>query len=422
MTYIPAFERYPPAILRAFGRIERARGAIEAAFLLPAQEEILRRDAKVGSIHYSNLIEGNELSRLEALRAVEHELPPDDRAKLELVNYVAALDFIGGVYREGTIEYSSDFLKRLHGILTKGLGREDSRFKRRHEGEWRDGVVAVGDAIAVFHVAPDPDEVPALMDDRMEWLERKRDNADYPAPILAGVAHFEVSEVHPFADYNGRAARLLAIAVLRREEFVERPLFSPERYYAEDRDAYLAALRAIKETRHLDEWLTYYVTGLAVEFERLAAKVRDLNAVTQALPLPLQLSALQERAIAALTVDGRQALTLGEFAELASTSARTASRELNALAKAGVLRAFGKTRDRRFALAVRRPHVGRPRAWSDERVTSELSRLVEQLGTWPRYRDFEEAEMLPLYAAIARTGGLAAWRRRIETDTPGSVG
>ena len=76
----------------------------------------------------------------------------------------------------------------------------------------------------------------------------------------------------------------------------------------------------------------------------------------------------------------------------------------------------------RFALAVRRPHVGRPRAWSDERVTSELSRLVEQLGTWPRYRDFEEAEMLPLYAAIARTGGLAAWRRRIETDTPGSVG
>src|SRR5438034_574205 len=321
MTYIPAFERYPPAILRAFGRIERARGSIEAAFLLPAQEEILRRDAKVGSIHYSNLIEGNELSRLEALRAVEHELPPDDRAKLELVNYVAALDFIGGVYREGTIEYSSDFLKRLHGILTKGLGREDSRFKRRHEGEWRDGVVAVGDAIAVFHVAPDPDEVPALMDDRMEWLERKRDNADYPAPILAGVAHFEVSEVHPFADYNGRAARLLAIAVLRREEFVERPLFSLERYYAEDRDAYLAALRAIKETRHLDEWLTYYVTGLAVEFERLAAKVRDLNAVTQALPLPLQLSALQERAIAALTVDGRQALTLGEFAELASTSA-----------------------------------------------------------------------------------------------------
>jgi len=401
--------------------MERARGAIEAAQLLPAQEEILRRDAKVGSIHYSNLIEGNELSRVEALRAVEHELPPDDRAKLELVNYVAALDFIGEKHRDGTIEYSSAFLKRLHGILTKGLGREATRFKPRHEGEWRDGVAAVGDAIAVFHVAPNPADVPDLMDERMDWLARKRENPDYPAPILAGVAHFEVAEVHPFADYNGRTARLLAIAVLYREGFVERPLFSPERYYAEDRDAYFGALRAIKETRHLDEWLTYFVTGLAVEFERVAAKVRDLNAVTQALPLPLQLSAVQERAIAALTVDRRRALTVAEFAELASTSVRTASRELNALAEAGVLRAFGKTRDRRFALALRRASgVGRPRVWSDERVATELSQFAEQLGAWPRYRDFEEAKMLPLYAAIARTYGLKGWRRRIETQTMNS--
>ena len=47
MDYVPAFNRYPPVVVQAFGRIERARGAIESAELLPAQEDVLRRDAQV---------------------------------------------------------------------------------------------------------------------------------------------------------------------------------------------------------------------------------------------------------------------------------------------------------------------------------------------------------------------------------------
>jgi Fic family protein len=413
-VYIPAFNRYPPAILQAFGRIERARGIIESATILPAQEEILRRDALVGSIHYSNVIEGNELSRLEALRAVKHELPPDDRAKLELVNYVAAIDFLRDRQGSGGIRYSAWFLKHLHSILTKGLGREDARFKPRHEGEWRDGAVTVGDQLHLYHVAPDPDRVDALMTARLDWLERKREDPAYPAPILAGLAHFEVTEVHPFADYNGRVARLFALSVFYRENFVDRPLFSPERYYAEDKDAYYAALRAIKLTHHLDEWLTYFAAGLAEEFERVAAKVQNLNALTRELELPLELSPGQEKAIAALTVEGRRDLTIPEYTRLAGVSSRTASRELNALVIAGVLRARGTTRDRRFVIAQSGASVGgRPRVWSDERIRRELGALVEQVGGWPSYTDFQRAKLLPLYAAMARTGGADRWRVEI---------
>src|SRR3954462_3116046 len=147
MDYIPAFNRYPAAVMAAFGRIERARGTIEAAAILPAPEEILRLDARAGSVHYSNVMEGNELSRLQALRAVEHELVPDDQAKLELVNYVAALDFIAEAKRTDSIEYTPEFLKHIHGVLTKGLGREDARFKPHHEGGWRDGEVVVQDGL-----------------------------------------------------------------------------------------------------------------------------------------------------------------------------------------------------------------------------------------------------------------------------------
>ena len=83
----------------------------------------------MGSVHYSNVIEGNELSELEATRAVEHKLDRTTKAKIELVNYVAPLEWIDEQDATGAIEYTPEFLKQIHHILTRGLGRSDGRFK-----------------------------------------------------------------------------------------------------------------------------------------------------------------------------------------------------------------------------------------------------------------------------------------------------
>ena len=86
-------------------------------------------------MHYSNLIEGNELPAVEARRAVEHELDAESKAKLELVNYVAALEWIDDQRRQEAMTYDPSFLKSLHGVLSRGLGRPDANFKPHHEGE-----------------------------------------------------------------------------------------------------------------------------------------------------------------------------------------------------------------------------------------------------------------------------------------------
>ena len=68
---------------------------IRGARVLPAVADELRASARVGTIHYSNLIEGNELLPLvEAERAARGELEPETRAKVELIDYVDALDLI----------------------------------------------------------------------------------------------------------------------------------------------------------------------------------------------------------------------------------------------------------------------------------------------------------------------------------------
>ena len=419
--YVPAFRRYDPAVVAALGRIERARGIIDSAKVLPAQEDILRRDALVGSVHYSNLSEGNELPVIEALRAVDEELAPTDKSKLELVNYVEALKLIERRQSAGTITYIGDFLLELHGVLTKGLGRPSADvrgFQPHHEGAWRDGQVVVRDAIAIYHVPPPSDEVEELMLARLDWLERKRLTGEYPVPILAGVAHFEIAEVHPFADYNGRAARLLETAIFFREDFIARRLFSPERYHAENRDAYFAALRSYQRTRTLDEWLAYHVNGLAQEFDRVATRVEELNRLTQALPLPVQLTPVQERAIAELTTGATVEIRVGAFARDIGVGRDRVSNELNELDKLAILRAEGATRNRVFKLrrpwsAARPGTGGRPREWDEARIRGELTALIGVVGRWPTRKDFETAGKLGLYVAMSRHGGVKRWRNEL---------
>lgn len=148
-----------------------------------------------------------------------------------------------------------------------------------------------------------------------------------------------------------------------------------------------------------------------------ARRARGLDPFTQNVIEGNELSRLttgQERAIAALTAEGRRDLTIADYVVLASVSDRTASRELNALVEADVLRARGTTRDRRFVLATHGvSRGGRPRTWSDERIMREALELADELNRWPSYRDFAAARKLALYAAIARTGGIDAWAKRL---------
>src|SRR3954468_22150072 len=93
-SFSAAYRRYTPEMTKGMFRIAKSLGAIEAAPVLPAVADQLRSSARVGTVHYSNLIEGNELPVVAAERAARGELEPDTRAKVELVNYVEALDLV----------------------------------------------------------------------------------------------------------------------------------------------------------------------------------------------------------------------------------------------------------------------------------------------------------------------------------------
>ena len=401
-------------------RISAALGVINGARVLPAVADQLRASARAGTVHYSNLIEGNELPLVEAERAARHELAADTRAKIELVNYVNALDLIDSRLADGTLELTPAFLKELHGTAMKNLGRDDDEhFKPHHEGEWRDGVALVVDRMTgkVMHEGPPKADVPGLMDAMFEWLARQQQAGKEPAFVLAGVMHYGVTDVHPFADGNGRAARLLQTAILMSAAVLPGRMFSFERYYAEDRGAYYAALRTVRaRTLNMQYWLEYFLTGLVEEYERVAVTVADLSKLlTAGGGEPLRLTTGQERALAALRVQGRREFTRRDYEEAAGVRRTAALEELSQLIRHGILVPRGSGPSTRYAFATMvqpsggRP--GRPAVWNDTRIEQELRKFLAGRTSWPGQAEFAAAGMGSLYAAASRAGGLGRWRR-----------
>lgn len=416
------FQRWTPETLTHLTRIHTALGTIRGARILPAVSDHLRASARVGTVHYSNLIEGNELPLIEAERATRGQLHPDTRAKVELINYVRALDLIDQRLADGSLELTPEFLKELHRAATGGLGREeDPHFKPHHEGAWRDGEAFVVDRMTqrIMHEGPPQAEVEPRMLGMFEWLGAMLTRDGYPPFVIAGVMHYGITEVHPFADGNGRVARLFQVALLMRADVLPGRMFSFERYYAEDRDAYYEALRSVRNrTLNMEAWLHYFLAGLAEEYERVAATIEDLSELAPGGSSQLQLTPPQQRALTRLRIEGRAEFKREMYERAAGVGRTSAITDLQTLVRHGVLRIRGRGPSTRYALSgpVRAEHAdgpGRPRRWTDALIELELRAYLDGRPDWPRPAEFRSAGRGDLYAAASRNGGIARWRRML---------
>lgn len=95
-------------------------------------------------------------------------------------------------------------LKELHGVMTHLTVQESGVFRSGNEGVFKGG--------RCIFMAPPPHLVPGQMEALFRWM---RDAAQTVHPlILSSVFHYEFVFIHPFADGNGRMARLWQTALL----------------------------------------------------------------------------------------------------------------------------------------------------------------------------------------------------------------
>lgn len=164
---------------------------------------------KVELTYSSNAIEGNTLTRVETAEVIDKGVAATISGKplkdqLEAINHAKAVEFVRDLADKlkGHQFIKEEHILDIHRIILSGIDDEWA-------GRYRETEVFIRGAAVTL---PQPQKVPYLMDEFVQWLERQQE--EHPVHIAA-LAHLKLVSIHPFVDGNGRTARLLMNLILR---------------------------------------------------------------------------------------------------------------------------------------------------------------------------------------------------------------
>ena len=252
-SYTPPFSITPKMLALTAGISERL-GELKLYHDLEAKPH-LRRSSRIRSIQSSLAIEANSLSLKEVRDIINgHEVVGPEREILEVKNAYAAYEELPEID-----PYSVKDLKRIHGIMEKGLIPDSGRFRDHDEG------VFSGDKVIFFFFSPT--RVPTLIKELFFWM--KKAGKELNPLILSSVFHYEFVFSHPFSHGNGRMARLWQTAILSKWRSVFRYL-PVESYIEKDLAGYYNAIAECHKTGRSDVFVEFMLERIerAVE-ERL---------------------------------------------------------------------------------------------------------------------------------------------------------
>jgi Fic family protein len=333
VSYKPVYT-ITPLLLSEVERVAALRERILAAAVQVPWIPALQKDTRIRNAHSSTAIEGNPLT-LEQVRAIEEgrEIPAtSQRRQREVANYFAGLRFVEKNTQRSAIT-NAEVLK-LHRIMAGEVMDQGTA------GQYRTIRVRVGS-----YVAPPPERVQPMMSDLLEWWNKQ---AAKISPILSSaIVHHQFETIHPFADGNGRAGRMLALWELYRRGFDSHHIFSVDEFYWEDRARYYAALEKVRrEDDDLTSWLEYSAEGLRVTLEHVWTRIQKLTA--HAGKAKLVLRPKQEQLLHLLRE--YKALAPREIWEAVGVSKQGALDLLRPLIKAGLVKRVGTKKAGRYVL------------------------------------------------------------------------
>jgi Fic family protein len=343
-------------LLKEIGLIEGARAVIESAALLPAWEAKFKEEAEVRAVHYGTHVEGNELNLSEVRKVMEgKEVVARDRDIKEVINYRKVIDWLSKITDESHGAHESDgiygekTLKNLHKLTVEGIVPESE------VGEYRKVQVVLRDVLTgdIVHRPAPGVEVPVQMEEFFEWFSGPEARELHPI-LKAGIVHYAIVNIHPFTEGNGRVSRAMATLILLNEGYDIRKLFSLEEHYDKNVAAYYFAIKTADQNpdHDLTQWLEYFVSGVAIEFNRVREQVQHLS-----VDLKLKAAAggqvfLNSRQIKIVEhIENVGYLSNAEFKNLLPmVSEDTVLRDLKDLMEKKIVKKKGKTKAARYMM------------------------------------------------------------------------
>ena len=309
---------------RAIGRLAGEGRRLPNPHLLI--RPFVRREAVLSSRIEGTQATLGELLAAEAGAAVRRS-PADLR---EVANYVVALEH--GVERLRELPLSLRLVRELHEKLMRGV-----RGDAATPGEFRCSQNWIGPAgctLADATYVPPPTD--RLMECLGAWETFLHDDA-LPPLVHAALAHSQFEAIHPFLDGNGRVGRLLITLLLVAKGVLPAPLLYLSAYFEATRQEYYARLLAVTEQGEWEEWLHYFLKGVAGQAEDALGRIQRIDALL--LGWRKQLAAAPSR-LPERTLDlfvENPFWTASKLAERLGVAFTTTQRAIDRLESAGIV-------------------------------------------------------------------------------------
>lgn len=268
---LPPSLQWTPVLVRALSDADRLIGRLAGeGGRLPNPHLLIRPFVRREAV-LSSRIEGTqatlgELLAAEAGAALDRS-PTDLR---EVANYVVALEY--GIKRLNTLPLSLRLTRELHAKLMTGV-----RGGHATPGEFRKTQNWIGPPGATLPNAtyvPPPPEV--LMDCLAAW-ENYLHNKSLPVLIQTALMHAQFEAIHPFLDGNGRVGRLLITLFLVERDVLPTPLLYLSAFFEATGADYYDRLQGVHERGEWEEWLVYFLNGVARQSEDALSRAERIN-------------------------------------------------------------------------------------------------------------------------------------------------
>ncbi len=109
-----------------------------------------------------------------------------------------------------------------------------------------------------------------------------------PLLVRCALMHYQFETIHPFLDGNGRIGRLFIILYLVNLGRLPTPLLYISSYFDQRKDEYYDRLQFVRERGEIEEWLNFFLTGIAGQATDAVTRAEELADLRERYRISLQ--------------------------------------------------------------------------------------------------------------------------------------
>lgn len=264
-----------PQFWLLLGEAQARCSQISGAPLRPGAAEEIGRIQTARFLLAGAAIAGNTITDDELLRHLDGRLdpaPPQRPLPTALASLLAArTSILEAVARGEPAEVTPELLATLNRLALAGVAAGEPGAARR------DDTPPPTEAEGLRDAGPPARDLPAVLARLCAWLNAPRPGPPLVVAIMrAFLAHLHVAWIRPFADGNGRTARLVELHVLAHAGVPPPAVALPLVFHARDREEYF---RQIARARRSPSGPVHFVQHSTLGF---VEELRDLEAALAA--------------------------------------------------------------------------------------------------------------------------------------------